>query len=133
MPSGAPRLVDSLVSSSPIIGAVQMLAGIGLAITGRRPLEPFLGFAMALFAIVVTFRAIRVASTRVPDAGVSQLSLRGRLHLPFAEVTGLTRNPYGLTLSAQQRAVIVPVDAFENTADAIEYIESRLPSSVVRN
>jgi hypothetical protein len=121
-----------MVSPAPFFSALQIFTGIGLAAIGRRPLEPFLGIAMALLAALATFRAIRAASTRVTDSGISQLSLHGRVRLPFAEVTGLKSAPNALTLMAHQRVVVVPVGAFENTAEAIGYIESRLPSSVVR-
>ena len=132
MPSEAPRLVNSMVSPGAFISAFQIFIGIGLAAIGRRPLEPFLGIAMALLAALATFRTIRAASTRVTDSGISQWSLHGRVHVPFAEVTGLTSAPNALTLMAHQGVIVVPVWAFENTAEAIGYIESRLPSSVVR-
>lgn len=80
---------------------------------------------------MITLRAIRVASTRVTEAGISQLTYRGRTQLSWAEVTVIKMRPF--TLSARGRRLIVPVESFENTAYAIEYIESRLPSNLVRN
>jgi hypothetical protein len=115
------------------MGVVQILFYVGIAMTGRRPFESFLAIGMALLCVVVTFQAIRAASTRVTEKGVSQLTWRGRLNLAFADVTGIRKKPYALTLSGQKGRVIVPVTAFENTAEAIAYIESRLPSNLARN
>jgi hypothetical protein len=119
------------VLPGPFFGIALMLCYGLLASTGRRPLEPFLGLLLVLFAAVRTFRDIRVASTRVSETGISQFTWRGRVHLSFADVIHMTRKPHMFALSGPECRVIVPVENFANTADAIRYIESRLPPAVV--
>jgi len=133
MKSDAPRIVSSLVLPNAMLGATQMLLAIGFAIDSRRPLGPFLGIALFLMAALTTVHAVRAASTRVSEGGVSQLTWRGRRLLAFADVTGMTKNSRELNLSASAGRVTVPVAYFENTASAIRFIESRLPSHVIHD
>jgi hypothetical protein len=133
MSSDAPRLVRSLVSPAVIVGGFQILLGISLAYNDRRPIGSILGVLLTLCAIAVTYRAIRDASTRVTETGISQLTWRGRLHLLFSDVTGMTKKSHVLLLSSRHGRVVVPVGFFENTASAIAYIQARLPSQFVRN
>ncbi len=132
MSSEAPRLVRSLLSPGALMG-VGMMFGYGLlGIASRRPLETFLAIIMVVFGAARTYQTIRVASTRVTETGVSQLTWIGRVHLSFAEVTRVSRKPFEFALSGPHGRVIVPVEVFENTTEAIGYIESRLPTAVVR-
>ena len=133
MSSDPPRLVRSLVSPALIVGAFQILLGIDLAHKDSRPIGSILGVLLTLCAIAVTYRAIRDASSRVTETGISQLMWRGRLHLRFSDVTGMTKKPHVLMLSSNHGRVVVPVGFFEDTASAIGYIEARLPSQFVRN
>jgi len=131
MSPDAPRVVRSLVTPDLVIGVCQIACYCVLATSAPRPVGVGFGLVGAAFAAVITLRAVRVASTRVTEAGISQLTWDGRRHLPWADVTGLTRKPFALT--AHGRRVIVPVEVFENTAAVIAYIESHVPSAVVRN
>jgi hypothetical protein len=130
MSSTPPRLVYSLLPR-PLFPILGIAFYSFVAASDPRPVGRGVALVGAVCAIIFTLRAIQVASTRVTEAGISQLTWSGRLHLSWADVTVIKRNPF--TLSAQGRRMVVPVEAFENTAAAIEYIEARLPSSLVRN
>jgi hypothetical protein len=122
MPSDAPKLVYPLASTALIFGVLQIPASVYLAVEGQS-----LGIITAFGAVALTLNAIRTLSTRVTDAGVSQLTWNGRIHLSWSEVTQVKRTPLSITLTGDKRRAVVPVEVFENTAATISYIESHLP------
>lgn len=124
-PPDAPKQVYPLASTALISGSVMLAGGIFLAASGAS-----LGVISAFGALLLTLRAIRTLSTRVTEAGVSQLSWRGRVHLPWTEVTQVTRTPLSLTLAGEKSRVVVSLEEFQDTAAAITYMESRLPSNL---
>ncbi len=122
----APKQVYPLASTSLIFSSILMASGVLLAVkTGQS-----LGLVSAFGALVLTLRAIRTLSTRVTEAGVSQLNWRGRVNLSWTEITRVTRTPLSLTLTADKKQVVVSVEEFQDTAAAIAYIESHLPSKL---
>lgn len=127
-PSDAPKQVYPLASTALISSFILLAGGIVLAFNGQ-----FLGIISAFGAFLLAFRAIRTLSTRVTEKGVSQLSWSGRVHLQWIEVTQITRRPLSLTLAGDKRQVMVSVEEFQDTAAAINYIESRLPSNLSSN
>jgi hypothetical protein len=127
MPSDTPKLVYALASTQLIFGAVQIPFTAYLAASGQT-----LGIVTAFGALVLTLLAIRTLTTRVTEAGVSQLTWGGRVHLSWAEVTRVKRTPLYFTLMGNKRQVVVPVEVFENTTAVISYIESHLPSHLKR-
>lgn len=122
----APKLVSALVQPGAYLGAVLALAGLILALSGD---------ASGVFWLVLgTFRTqegICAASTRVSRDGVTQLTWHGRVSLAWTEITAAKRNRWGVTLTGPSGSVRVAVDAFECTDDAVQYIGSHLPTSVV--
>jgi hypothetical protein len=88
------------------------------------------GIYSAFGATVLMLLKLRNVSTRVSEAGVSQLTLRGRVHLSWNEVTQVTRAPLSLTLAGAKRRVVVSVEEFADSAAAISYVESHLPSNL---
>jgi len=124
LPSDAPKQVYPLASTSLIFSSILTVGGVVLAARGEASfLVPAFG------ALVLTLRAIRTLSTRLTEAGVSQWSWGGRIHLSWTEVTQVTRTPLSLTLIGDKRQVVVSVEEFQDTAAAISYIESHLPGA----
>jgi hypothetical protein len=128
MPSDAPKIVYPLAATALIFGVLQVPCSVFLAVKGES-----LGIITAFGALALTLQAIRTLSTRVTEAGASQLTWSGRVHLSWTEVTQVTRTPLSITLTGEKRKVVVPVEVFENTAAAISYIESHLPSHLNGN
>lgn len=123
--SVAPRPVFSL-ASTPLLSSMILVAGnLILAHSGQR-----FAIITACLALLLTLRAIRTLSTRLSDAGVTQLSWRGRVHLSWADVTQVTRTPRSLTLTGDRQQVVVSVEEFPDTPTAISYIEAHLPSTL---
>jgi len=124
-PSDAPKQVYPLASTALLFGSILFAGNVFLATTG-----PSFIYVTAFCALVSTLRAIRTLSTRVTEAGVSQWNWRGHVHLPWTEVTEVTRTPLSLTLTGDKSRVVVSVEEFQDTAAAIAYIESHLPSNL---
>lgn len=128
MTSDAPKQVYPLASTGLIFGCILTASSVFLAVIG-----PSFIFFTAFCALISTLRAIRILSTRVTEAGVSQWNWRGPVHLSWTEVTEVTRTPLSLTLTGDHRQVVVSVEEFQDTAAAISYIESHLPSNLCSN
>lgn len=124
MPSDPPKQVYPLASTSLIFGSILTVGSVVLAARGQAS-----GLLTAFGALILTLRAIRTLSTRVTEAGVSQWSWGGRIHLSWTDVTQITRTPLSLTLIGDKRQVVVSVEEFQDTAAAISYIESHLPGA----
>ena len=127
-PSDAPKQVYALASASLISSFILIAGGLYLAARGQ-----YFGIISAFGAAVLTLRAIRTLSTRVTDAGVSQASWGGRVHLSWNAVREVRRTPLSFTLMGDRRKVVVSVEEFQDTATAISYIESHLPSNLSRS
>jgi hypothetical protein len=127
MSAHAPKLVYPLASTALIFGVLQMTCSAFLAARGQS-----LGLITAFGALALTLHAARTLSTRITEGGASQWTWSGRVHLPWTEVTQVTRAPLSLTLKAHQRQVVVPLEVFESTAATISFIESHLPSHLSR-
>jgi hypothetical protein len=128
MPSEAPKLVYPLASAELIFGVLQIPFSAFLAFTGQS-----LGIITAFGALVLTLHSIRTLSTRVSEAGASQLTWSGRIQLAWAEVTQVTRTVESFTLTGDKKRVVVPVEVFENTTATIAYIEAHLPAHLNPN
>gem|GEM_PF-3348695 len=121
-PSAAPKQVYPLASASLIFGFILMAWSVFSAAIGQSA-----GIVTAFGALALMLRAIRTLSTRVTEAGVSQLTWGGRVHVSWTEVTKVTRTPLSLTLTGEKMTVVVSVEEFQDTAAAISFIESHLP------
>jgi hypothetical protein len=100
-------------------------AGIWLGALGNG-----MGIVSVCGACVLMLLKIRSVSTRVTEVGVSQLTLRGRVHLSWHEVTQVTRGPLSLTLVGTNRRVVVSLEEFADSAAVISYMESHIPSNL---
>jgi len=124
-PSAAPKQVYAFASTGLLTGVVLIAGNIFLARSGQ-------SFAMltAVLALFVTLRAIRTLSTRVTEAGVTQLTWTGPVHLAWTEVTEVARRRLSFTLTGAKGQVVVSLEEFQDTAAAITFIESHLPSNL---
>jgi len=123
--SSPPRQVYALASASLLFGIILFASGVISAASGQS-----IGVISASGALVLTLRAIRTLSTRMTEAGVSQLTWGGRVHLSWNEVTRVTRTSLSFTLIGNKKRVVLSVEELQDTAAAISYIESRLPSNL---
>jgi hypothetical protein len=110
------------------LGFLVIAGGLWLGAIGNS-----LGIFSVLGASILILFKIRNVSTRVTAAGVSQLTLRGRVHLSWNEVTQVTRTPLALTLTGAKRRVVVSVEEFADSAATVAYIESHLPANLRSN
>ncbi len=124
-PLDPPKLIYSLAFGPLIMGFLLIAAGLWLVALGNST-----GIYSAFGATVLILLKLRNVSTRVTEAGVSQLSLRGRVHLSWNEVTQVTRAPLSLTLAGAKRRVVVSVEDFADSDAAISYIEHHIPSNL---
>jgi protein-L-isoaspartate O-methyltransferase len=124
-PPDPPKLIYPLAFGPLILGFSLIAGGLWLV-----ALRNFAGLYSVFGATVMILLKLRTASTRVTEAGVSQLTLRGRVHLSWSEVTQVTRAPLSLTLAAAKRRVVVSLEEFADSAAAISYIESHIPANL---
>jgi hypothetical protein len=115
----------SFGGSGVIFGSLVVAAGIWLGALGNG-----MGIVSVCGACVLMLLKIRSVSTRVTEVGVSQLTLRGRVHLSWHEVTQVTRAPLSLTLVGTNRRVVVSLEEFADSAAVISYVESHIPSNL---
>lgn len=89
-------------------------------------------FALAfmLGALALCLFQIRVLSTQLTAAGLSQLTWRGRIQLRWDEVLAVTRKPRSITLAGACGSVIVPIESFYDTTAAVQFINSHLPTQL---
>jgi hypothetical protein len=110
------------------VGFLLITSGLWLAALGNST-----GIYSAFGATILILLKVRNVSTRVTEAGVSQLTLRGRVHLSWNEVTQVTRAPLSWTLAGAKRRVVVSVEEFADSAAAMAYMESHIPSNLRRD
>jgi hypothetical protein len=124
-PPDPPKLIYSLAIETLILGSLVVAGGLWLGALGNA-----MGILSVCGAFVFILFKIRNVSTRVTESGVSQLTLRGRVHLSWNEVTRVTRAPLSLTLAGAKRCVVVSVEEFADSAAVISYVESHIPSNL---
>jgi len=127
-PSAAPKQVYAFASTALLTGVVLIAGNLFLAHSG----EPF-AMITAVLGVFFTLRAIRTLSTRVTEAGVTQLTWSGPAHLAWTEITQVTRRPLAFTLTGAKGQVVVSLEEFQDTAAAISFIEAHLPSNLRTN
>ncbi len=124
-PPNPPKVIYSLAFETLIWGFLVVAGGLWLGALGNP-----MGILSICGASVLLTLKIRNVSTRVTEAGISQLTFRGRIHLSWNEVTQVTRAPLSLTLTSAKRRVVVSVEEFADSAAVISYVESHLPSNL---
>jgi hypothetical protein len=125
MPLDPPKLIFPLALGSLIMGFLLIAAGLWLMTLGNS-----IGIYSVFGAAALIVLKLRNVSTRVTEEGVSQLSLRGRDHLSWNEVTQVARTPLSLTLVGANKRMVVSVEEFADSAGAKSYIESHIPSNL---
>lgn len=90
----------------------------------------WLALAFAIGAIALGLIQIRVLSTRLNPDGVSQLTWRGRRHLRWDEIMTVTRKQRSITLRGAAGSVVVPIESFLDTANAVQFLNSHLPTQL---
>ena len=128
MTDDAPRIASSLERSKLFMAACLMFFEAPLMF-GRS--DPF-AVVMFLGGLYMSLDVVRVLSTRVSSAGISQITSRGRIHMPWDEVTAVTRRKRSIVLTSDQGRVDVPTESFYDTRAAVDYLESHLPSRLRR-
>lgn len=123
-----PKPIYSLAVGPLTVGFLLITSGLWLAALGNST-----GIYSAFGATILILLKVRNVSTRVTEAGVSQLTLRGRVHLSWNEVTQVTRAPLSWTLAGAKRRVVVSVEEFADSAAAMAYMESHIPSNLRRD
>jgi len=127
-PAETPKLIYPLAFEALILGFLVIAGGLWLGAMGNA-----YGIFSIFGASVLILLKIRNVSTRVTEEGVSQLTFRGRVHLSWSEVTQVTRTPLSFTLAGAERRLVVSVEEFADSAAAISYMESHLPSKLRSN
>ena len=120
-----PKVIYSLALGPLIMGFLLVAGGLWLVRIGNVG-----GLYSAFGAIVLILLKLRNVSTRITEVGVSQLTLRGRIHLSWNEVTQVTRAPLSLTLVGDKSRVVVSVEEFADSTAAMSYMESHIPSNL---
>ncbi len=124
-PPDPPKLIYPLAFGPLVLGFLLIAGGLWLVAFGT-----FTGIYSVFGATVLMLSKLRNISTRVTEEGVSQLTLCGRVHLSWNEVTQVTRGPLSLTLTGPKGRVVVSVEEFADSAAAISYLESHIPSNL---
>jgi hypothetical protein len=128
IPSHAPKQVYALALASLISCLILVGAGVVFASQGQA-----IGLISAFGALLLGLRAVRTLSTRITEAGVSQLSWAGRVHVAWAEVTQVTRTPLSFILTGDKKRVVVSLEELQDTDAAKSYIESCIASKLSRD
>jgi hypothetical protein len=127
-PLDPPKLVYPLAFGPLVLGFFLVAGGLWLVAHGNSS-----GMYSVFGATVLILLKLRNVSTRVTEAGVSQLTLRGRVYLSWNEITQVTRAPLSLTLAGAKKRVVVSVEEYADSAAAITYMESHILSNVRSN
>jgi|GEM_PF-4166515 len=88
--------------------------------------DPF-GALLFLGALYMSLNVVRVLSTQVNAAGISQMTSRGRIRILWDDVTAVTRRNRSIVLTSRNGSVIVPSESFYDTQAALGYLNSHLP------
>jgi len=88
--------------------------------------DPF-GALVFLGGLYISLNVVRVLSTNVTAAGISQLTWRGWLQMRWEDVTTVTRRRRSMVLTSCNGKVIVPTESFYDTRAAMEYLHAHLP------
>jgi hypothetical protein len=120
-----PKLIYSLAFGMLTLCLLLIASGLWLVAIGNSG-----GLYSVFGGTALMLLKLRNVSTRVTETGVSQLTLRGRVHLSWTEVTQVTRAPLSLTLAGAKRRVVVSLEEFADSAAAISYVESHIPSNL---
>jgi hypothetical protein len=125
IPPDPPKPIYSLAFETLVFGSLVVAGGIWLGALGNS-----MGIVSVCGASVLIVLKIRSVSTRVTETGVSQLTLRGRIHLSWNEVTQVTRAPLSFTLVSTNRRVVVSLEEFADSAAVVAYMQSHIPSNL---
>ncbi len=125
IPPDPPKPIYSLAFETLVFGSLMVAGGIWLGALGNS-----MGIVSVCGASVLIVLKIRSVSTRVTETGVSQLTLRGRIHLSWNEVTQVTRAPLSFTLVSTNRRVVVSLEEFADSAAVVAYMQSHIPSNL---
>jgi hypothetical protein len=123
MADGPPRIATRIEIAHAFVALALIVDAVPL--WSRHPLmatETVLG-ALAIVSLVV-----RRMSTKISDAGISQLSWRGRVDLPWDGITTVTRRPRQIIVAGESGRVVLPIESYYDSGDAVRYIDSRLPA-----
>ncbi len=122
-----------------MIGAFLFVAWrAGVAPPGSQD-APWPWYAVALFEVcwltlggVLSWGGLRQALTRFTSSGVSQVTLRGWVTLPWSEVTEIRERADGRLLEIRGSGKVVRISPlfYAHWEDASEWLRERLPTSV---
>jgi hypothetical protein len=125
MTDDTPKIASTLESARLVVPGLVFFESL---LMWQRNHLVALAFMLAALALCL-FR-IRILSTQVSAAGVSQLTWRGRIQLRWDEVMAVTRKPRSIVLAGAGGSVVVPIDSFHDTAAAVQFINSHLPAQL---
>jgi hypothetical protein len=124
-PLEPPKPLVPLAFEELLLGLLLIAGGLWLGAWGNA-----LGWVSSLGAALLMLVKLRNVSTRLDEAGVSQLTWRGRVRLPWNDVSAVQRRPLSWTLAGGGRRVVVSVEEFADSAAARTYIEAHLPATL---
>jgi hypothetical protein len=84
--------------------------------------------AIGIGALAIGLAQVRILSTKVTSAGISQITWRGRVNLRWDEIKTVRRNPRSITVTGDTGSVIVSIDSFYESDAAVQFVNSHLPA-----
>jgi hypothetical protein len=125
MTDDAPRIAVGLEWPRLLIAAILL---IRVPLVWER--KDAFGALFLLFALFMIFTAVRVLTTKVSAAGISQVTWRGPFMMRWEDVIAVDRRKRSTVLTSAAGSVVVSPESFYDTRDAVAYIDSHLPASL---
>jgi hypothetical protein len=119
----APKIASTLERTRLFMAALNLVQALLHWSLGHYAI----GAALFLGGLLITLRAARILSTQVSSADVSQLTWRGRIRVPWDDVTTVTRRKRSIVLTSLDGSVVVEPEGFCDTQGAVEYLDRHLP------
>ena len=123
MDDNAPKIAKRMESAGVVLAVMFLLLG-----TLAEHRHWSIGVMQLVMGLFLLHRQVRVLTTQVDSAGVSQWTWRGHLRLKWADVTSVERDDRSVTLTAAAGNAIVPIESFYDSKEATGYLYSHLPA-----
>lgn len=84
-------------------------------------------------AVGLLYLIIKVSSVRLTDVGISQISLRGRVHLNWDGIRSVRFNPGGFSLVGTSGRILIFLPLYRQVDDSAAWLLSRVPDPPATN
>jgi hypothetical protein len=122
MSDDPPRIVTRLELAHFFVG-VALFANAFLIL----PEERLMAATSMLGALAIILVVVRRLSTKLTDAGVSQLTWHGRVYMRWSDIKTITRRSTAITVTGGKGSIVLPIESYYDSGAAVRFVDTRLP------